>query len=345
MPDPIRIGIIGAGSNTRRQHLPKLQAIPGVELAAVCNRSVASGQAVADAFGIPRVCQRWDQITDDPDLDAVVIGTWPYLHCRASCAALAAGKHVLCEARMAMDADEAREMLDFARARPELVAQVVPSPFTLPYDTFIQDLLAADYVGELLAVNVVHRGGQFVDPEAPLTWRQDFALSGFNTMALGIFYEALARWVGHARLVTAQALVSVKTRLQDGKLCPVRIPDHLNVSAELECGASLAMQFSAVCGLAPANEFLLCGDEGTLHLDLASGCLSGGRRGDDALTPLEIPADVRGGWRVEEEFIGAIRGAEPVRLTAFEEGLRYMEFTEAVYRSWTDGSAVSLPLL
>ena len=45
---------------------------------------------------------------------------------------------------------------------------------------------------------------------------------------------------------------------------------------------------------------------------------------------LEPPPEKRGGWRVEAEFIGAIRGEETVRLTDFASGVRYMEFTEAV---------------
>jgi hypothetical protein len=47
---------------------------------------------------------------------------------------------------------------------------------------------------------------------------------------------------------------------------------------------------------------------------------------------------------VEEEFIGAIRGEEDVRLTTFEDGVRYMEFTEAVSRSARQGRAIDLPL-
>jgi predicted dehydrogenase len=47
---------------------------------------------------------------------------------------------------------------------------------------------------------------------------------------------------------------------------------------------------------------------------------------------------------VEREFIGAIRGEEPVRRTTFEDGVRYMEFTEAVARSLSEQTTVSLPL-
>ena len=87
-------------------------------------------------------------------LDAVVIGTWPYLHCPVTLAALAAGKHVFTEARMAMNAAEAHLMLEAARRNPHLVAQVVPSPYTLKIDRTVQKLLVKGFVGELQALEV-----------------------------------------------------------------------------------------------------------------------------------------------------------------------------------------------
>ena len=50
----IRIGLIGAGKNTRDRHIPGFQAIDGVEVVSVCNRSLESSQRVADQFGIPK---------------------------------------------------------------------------------------------------------------------------------------------------------------------------------------------------------------------------------------------------------------------------------------------------
>jgi predicted dehydrogenase len=85
----------------------------------------------------------------------------------------------------------------------------------------------------------------------------------------------------------------------------------------------------------------LYGSEGTLRFE--GGQLYGGRRGDAQLAEMAIPESEQGGWRVEEEFIDAIRGLAPVRLTTFEDGVRYMEFTEAVFRSRTTGRAVPLP--
>lgn len=330
----VRVGIVGAGANTRAKHLPGFQGIPGVEVVAVCNRSPASSAAVAEAFGIPKTLDSWQALVADEDIDAVLIGTWPYLHAPVTLAALAAGKHVLCEARMAMNHREALAMYEASQARPELVAMLVPSPFTLPWDRCIQRLLAEEAIGDLLHVDVFANSGAFQDADRAMTWREDVALSGLNTMMLGIYYEAMARWTGPAEVVAAQSRVTVPRRKDaGGQWREIRIPDHLDVLGRFRSGASLHLRCSQVTGACPTpDSFLLYGSRGTLHLDLRAASLSlllpGGRREQIDPRPEE-----RENWRVEAEFIGAIRGEEPVRRTRFSDGVDYMRFTRDVARA------------
>ena len=341
----VRIGIVGAGANTRDVHIPKLREIPGVEIVAVANRTPTSGEDVARRFGIPRVHDRWQLVIDDPGVDAVLVGTWPVLHREATVAALASGKHVLCEARMAMNAAEARGMLAASLARPGQVAQLVPAPFTLELDTAVQRLLEEGWLGRLLAVDVRGTAAAFVDGTSPLHWRQDAAKSGLNALTLGIWYECAARWIGHARSVLAAVRTFVPRRVDpaSGREVDVQIPDHVDVLAETVGGASLRIQVSAVTGLAPSpREAWLYGSEGTLRLEADTRRLYGARRGEQELCEIEVPPEQRVGWRVEREFVGAIRGEEPVRLTTFAEGVRTMEFTEAVAVSARTGRKVEL---
>ena len=109
--DTIRVGFVGAGANTRLRHIPGLQAIEGVELVSVANRSVASGQRIAEEYGLSAVYDSWIELIEADDTDAIVIGTWPYMHKTLVIAALEAGKHVQTEARMTLNSDDAREML------------------------------------------------------------------------------------------------------------------------------------------------------------------------------------------------------------------------------------------
>src|SRR5438874_6928095 len=148
MADPLRIGLVGAGANTRSRHIPGLRAIANVEIVAVCNRRPESTAAAAREFGIPRTFDRWEDLVADPAIDAVVIGTWPYLHCPITLAALDAGKHVLTEARMAMTAAEAHRMPAASRRHPERVCQIVPSPFGLKGDRVMRELIASGFLGQ-----------------------------------------------------------------------------------------------------------------------------------------------------------------------------------------------------
>lgn len=338
----IRVGVIGAGSNTVALHIPNLQAIPGVTIAGVCNRTRASSERVAERFGIPSIYDDWQQAAAAPDLDAIVIGTWPYLHCRATLAALSAGKHVLCEARMAMNLQEALAMRDAARAHPQLVAQIVPAPHTLGVDATVRRLVAEGYLGQLLAVGV-RDGNRFLDREGALHWRQDVDLSGQNILSLGIWYECLLRWVGEATRVMAMGRVFVKQRRDDqGHMRAVRVPEHLDVLADLACGAQAHIQVSAVTGHAGPPGMTLFGSDATLRFTGSE--LLGGRPDDQALAPIAIPEGERSGWRVEAEFVGAIRRQEQVRLTSFETGVKYMAFIDAVAQSLATSASVPVAL-
>jgi predicted dehydrogenase len=112
----------------------------------------------------------------------------------------------------------------------------------------------------------------------------------------------------------------------------------------MACGAQAHLRFSAITGLAPGGEVWLYGSEGTVRVDMAGTKIYGGRRGDSELKEIPIADEKRGAWRVEEEFINAIRGIEQITHTPFNVGVHYMEWTEAVTRSAQTGEAVSLPL-
>jgi predicted dehydrogenase len=347
MPEPIRIGVVGAGGNTKLHHIPKLKKVQGVEIVSVANRSRASSDRVAQEFGIERVHDTWQELVNDPGIEAVVIGTWPYMHCPVTLAALAAGKHVLTEARIAMNATEARQMLAASRAKPNLVTQVVPGPATFPSDPMVMHLLADGYIGELQAVDL-HVPSGFLNRDAPLHWRMNRDYSGLNIMSMGIWYECLSRWFGPATAVMARTRTAVPYRIdpERGERRPVSVPDHVEVLADLANGAIARLHWSSVAGFMPGPEVSLYGSEGTLRLEMRGrdNALFGGRRGDKEMTQITIPEDKTYRWRVEEEFISAIRGHEPIRRTSFLDAVNYMDFTEAVHISSREGRRVHLPL-
>jgi predicted dehydrogenase len=343
----LRIGIVGAGANTRLRHVPGFRSIPGVEIAGVVNRTPESTARAAAEFSIPRTFPDWQALVADPAIDAVLVGTWPNLHCDVTCAALAAGKHVLTEARMARNLAEARRMQAAARARPELVAQIVPSPFGLAQAEFVRNLIANGYLGDLRELVVIGADDLFWDYSVPLHWRQDRELSGLNVLAMGILHESALRWTPSPTRVFAQSQTFEPQRpdLVRSGSDPVTVPDSVQVLTQLPGGARSLYHISGTVLFGPGKQIHLYGSLGTIKLEAAPHeRLLCGRPGDEALREVEIPPEQLGGWRVEEEFVGAIRGQEPVRFTDFDTGVQYMEFTEAVARSSGTGLPVNLPL-
>src|SRR5438105_4334731 len=264
MPTPLRIGLIGAGANTRARHIPGLRALADVAVVAVCNRRPESTEALAREFQVPRQYGHWEEVIADPEVDAVVIGTWPYLHCPVTLAALNAGKHVLTEARMSMNAAEAHQMLAAARKHPKLVTQVVPSPYGLRGVDFIAELIDAGFVGEMREVRVWSVNGSLADAAAPLSWRQDLSLSGFNILTLGILHETLLRWIAPPVRVLAQAHAFIPTRIdpQSGVRRAAGTPDSAQVLAVLADGTRVVYQLSGVTPFGQAMSFELYGTEG-----------------------------------------------------------------------------------
>ena len=112
---------------------------------------------------------------------------------------------------------------------------------------------------------------------------------------------------------------------------PVTVPDSVQVVTELENGGRGLYHLSGVCLFGPGHQIHLYGSEGTIKYEISPiERLLTARAGDSQLLEFEVPQEKRGGWRVEAEFIGAIRGNEKVRFTDFATGMKYMEFTEAV---------------
>ena len=103
---------------------------------------------------------------------------------------------------------------------------------------------------------------------------------------------------------------------------------------------------SASVGLVPGVDIYICGTEGTLRLTSEGGNLElyGGRRRNKSLARIKIAQSKRGDWRVEEEFINAIRGKENITHTDFATGVKYMEWTDAVTKAVRTGATVHLPL-
>jgi predicted dehydrogenase len=332
----LRIGVIGAGANTRAKHIPGFKAIPGVEVVAVCNRTKESGEKVAQEFGIPTVVTNWRDVIEAPGLDAICIGTWPNMHAKLTVAALRAGKHVLTEARMARNMAEAEMMIEESRLHPKLVAQLVPAPMSLPFDSTITWMVHSGALGPVREVILTCVNDTYADSSLPRSWRQDTALSGKNTLYLGIYYEMVLRWLGRevAAVVADAAIYTKERKDEEGVPWPTTIPESVSVLGSYADGARLIGHFSGVERTGARNEIRINCSNAGLRLDLSRNELWL-TKGKDKEKLIDVPPERRGTWRVEADFIDSIREGKPVKLTDLETGVKYMHFTDAVWESWS----------
>ncbi len=341
---PLRIGLVGAGGNQRLRHVPGFQAIDGVEVVSLCNRTPESGQRFADEFGIPTVAPSVEAVINDPNVGAISIGTWPYKHREYTIAALEAGKHVLCEARMAMNADEAEDMLSASEAHPNLVAQLVPAPFDFQLGPTIQRLVGEGSLGDILEVDVTLRNGGGLDRSRTIAWRDRASLSGHNTMMMGILSELVLRWLGETTRVIAHARTFVTERPdEEGNTETISIPDSLSIAGDMACGARVSYSMSTMAQGAPFNGITLFGAKGTLRWTMGDTAEMAAHGQPFQL--ITADAGTNRGWQVEQDFIRSIREDAPVELTSFRDGVRYMRFTDAVWKSWNEGVAVDIQTL
>ena len=338
----LRIGFIGLGGICRQRHVPGLQRIDGIALVAVANRSRRSAEAAAAEFGIAHVHDHWEELIARPDIDAVFIGAWPCLHRPASVAALEAGKHVFCQARMAMNLEEALAMRAAAQ-KAERVAMLCPVPFGLSIDKTVGRLLREGAVGAPRFVSVQSFNGAWRDPGAPMNWRKDERLSGLNMQTLGMYAEVMHRWFGLTRLVSARGVTHTPRRLDDaGTWREVRIPDQVFVDAGMDGGLAVHYAISGVMA-APRETIDIFGETGSLHYDALRDELMM-VTGNGPASPVEIRPeeayDVKQ-WRVEEDFVNAVRHGTEYH-PDFEDGLRYMQVVQAVHDSAAAGRVVAL---
>jgi len=118
---PLRAGIIGCGGIAQEGHIPSLLAA-GVEIGALCDTNESRAQEVGEKLGVTAVYTDYEQLLTRSDLDLVTIALPNLLHAPAAIAALAAGKHVLCEKPMSVDSAGAAAMVKASHESGKLLS-------------------------------------------------------------------------------------------------------------------------------------------------------------------------------------------------------------------------------
>ncbi len=210
--DKVGIGLIGTGF-ARTAQAPALRACEGARLAAVCSGSYENAQKAAQEFDIKHVCRDYRELLALEEIEAVIIATPPSLHHEMTLAALAAGKHVLCEKPMAMNADEARAMLEAAQQHPHQLAIIDHELRFNPTWRRLKELLDEGYIGDIHHVNFTLAAGFRHSSLRPWNWWSQLLAGGGLLGALGSHAIDALRWLlGDVTAVTSTLATLVGER-------------------------------------------------------------------------------------------------------------------------------------
>lgn len=237
----IRVGIIGTGRIANLVHVPSLKLCPDLcEVLGVTSRAKEKAAAFATHWGIPRVYPDWRVLLGDPQIDAVVICPPSGLTATIAKAAIAGGKHVLCEKPLGLSSAEARE-LQCTAAGSGRVHMVAFTFRFVPALRFLKRLVGEGHFGEIRHWRLSHMTDLMLDPATPAAWRNDRAQAGAGVLAdMGSHGIDCARYlVGEIAAVSATSRLYVRERPRptgEGT-APVDADDACSFAAEFTGGA------------------------------------------------------------------------------------------------------------
>ena len=348
----LKVAVIGVG-NISYYHIINYIKNPHAELVAFCDINPDTLKRRGEEFNVKNLFTDYNEMfAKMPEIDLVSVCTWNNAHAPASIAALNAGKHVLCEKPMAMNAAEAKEMYQ-AALKNKRVLQV---GFVRRFGNdaaVIRDFSEHGALGELYyaRASYVRRNGN------PGGWFGDKSRSGGGPLIdLGVHVIDLVRYLmgnpkpvsvsgaafrklgNRPNIKTPRAYNATVTSKKD--VCDVE--DFATALIRFEGGRVLNVQagFSLNLGSDETN-IELFGTKGGVKLDPEVKLFT---EMNDYLADVSLSADTAfdfgGAFQNEiDAFIGAVRGETPV-LASAEDGVVLMKILDAVYKSAETGQEV-----
>jgi predicted dehydrogenase len=265
----VGIGVVGTGFGARVQ-IPVWSAVPGVRVVSVCSGDLERARHAAEKCGAPHATTDVRELARRPDVDLVCVTTPPHQHRAEVLAVLDAGKHVLCEKPFALDARDALELRQ--RARAAGVLALVDFEFRrLPVRAELGRLLREGAIGELRHVHqtgiadFLHR----VDGTYGAWWYRREAGGGWLGAAASHDVDNLRFLFGEIAEVCALLDTRVpKARARGGVELESRVDDTCFVLLRFADGTPAALLTGAAAvARVPGGRLEIHGSRGSLVLD------------------------------------------------------------------------------
>ena len=360
--DTVGVGIIGTGF-ARTTQLPGWAACEGARVVAVTSAHRENAERAAREFDIPFVGADWREVVTREGVDLVSIVTPPDTHAEMATAALAAGKAVLCEKPMAMNADETRRMREAARASGRLALLDHELRF-LPARRRMREMILGGELGRVRHAKFLFRSDSRAAAERPWNWWSDERAGGGALGAIGSHAVDALHWLLGTRVSHVSAALSTHVAARPheptgGELRPVTSDDEASLLVNFE-GGGAAERATGVVSISmaeagrPEHTVEVFGTDGALRLD-GAGLLSRARVGEGEWRPVETDeAPLAKGMRDNEwsrgftvfarEMVAALlEGRASVEGAAtFDDGHRTQLVLDAARAAHASGCRVSV---
>jgi predicted dehydrogenase len=322
---PVRWGILGTAKIALEKVIPGMRGSALAQIVGIASRDIAKARAAANRFGIPRAYGSYQELIDDPEIEAIYNPLPNHLHVSWSIRAAERGKHVLCEKPIALTARDARDLLE-ARDRAGVQIGEAFMVRTHPQWLKVKEILASGRIGELRLV-----AGHFsYYRRDPGDIRSRVEWGGGALMDVGCYPITISRWLFGAEPTEVVGLVERDPdmhvdRLTSGLLrfergqatfsCATQLVPYQTVQIFGTTGRiAVEIPFNAP----PRDECRIFVDDGT---DLGGG-------GIETITC--PPVDQ---YRVQaDRFSEAIRGVGSVPVS-LEDSVGNMAAIDALFRS------------
>lgn len=337
MSRALRVGVVGGGYGQAVQ-VPAFRSVPGVSVDAICATTTERARVFADRLGIPRATGDWRELVRDPALDIVSVSVPPPVQVPILLAAIAAGKHVFAEKPLAMNAADARAVVEAARAAG-VVGGLDFEFRELAGWQRTRALLGEGAIGPVRQAYYSWRIETYGHRESILGWKRDAARGGGTLNLFGSHALDSITWLFGPARVHSATLMRASAGTGDA-----RVEALLEAGGGAAGGAALPVSLSMAADtpFGSGHRLEIYGDAGALVLenpgsDYASGfTLSMGRRGG-ALAPVELDPFPPGSdgrivatGRVMRRFVEAVAAGAASVSPGLEDGLRVQELIDAI---------------
>ena len=254
MSDQVRWGVLGAARIAREKVVPAMFKAAHVAVLAIASRERATAEAAARTLRVPRAYGSYDELLADPDVDAVYVPLPNHLHVDWSIRALEAGKHVLCEKPLGLDAADAQRLVDAAAAHPHLKVMEAFMYRLHPQWLHAKRLVDEGAIGRLQTVHS-HFSYFKLDPD---NIRNQRGAGGGGMLDIGTYDVSLARFLFGAEPVRVVSVVDVDPDLGIDRLA----------SALLDFGAGRTATFTCATQMLRHQTAQAFGSEGRVQLEI-----------------------------------------------------------------------------